>query len=261
MGGERVSEPATCAAAHVRVEEAGGALLVSLQRAPLNVLDLPTIRSLHAVLEPLPARRDLKVVVLRSGLDGVFSAGVDVAAHARARAREMLEAVHAVFRLIDALPQATVAAVDGPCLGGGCELAASCDLVLATPRATFGQPEIDLGCFPPVGAVLLPALAGRAAYEMVLTGAPVGAAEAARIGLVTRVVEDLDAEVRRVAGLLAGKSRVALASARRALRGGRLAAALPESERIYLEELLPSEDAEEGVRAFLEKREPRWRDR
>src|SRR5262245_34779811 len=205
--------------AQVRVEEAGeGALAIVLERPPLNILDLPMVRSLHAVLEPLHARRDVRVIVLRSGLDRAFSAGVDVGIHAPDRALEMLEAFHAVFRLLDTLPQVTVAAVDGPCLGGGCELAAFCDLLLATPRATFGQPEIDLGCFPPVGAVLLPRLIGRAAFEMVLTGVPVPAPEAARLGLVTRVVEDLRGETERVVATLAGKSGAALAAARHALR-------------------------------------------
>lgn len=261
MGGERTSGPATCDA-HVRVEEAGGALVVSLHRPPLNVLDLPTIRSLHAALAPLPARSDLKVLVLRSDLERAFSAGVEVRDHSRERAPEMLDAFHAVFRLMDALPQVTLAAVDGPCLGGGCELAAFCDVVLATPRATFGQPEIDVGCFPPVAAVLLPRLIGRAAFEMVLTGAPISAPEAERIGLITRVVDDVDLETRRWIERLSAKSGVALAAARKALRRaeGSFDGALAGAERIY-RELLPAEDVEEGIRAFLEKRPPRWRDR
>jgi cyclohexa-1,5-dienecarbonyl-CoA hydratase len=263
MGGERTSRPATSARAPVRVEEAGGALVVSLHRPPLNVLDLPTIRALHAALAPLPARPDVKVLVLRSDLDRAFSAGVDVRDHFRERAPEMLDTFHAVFRLMDSLPQVTLAAVDGPCLGGGCELAAFCDVVLATPRATFGQPEIDVGCFPPVAAVLLPRLVGRAAFEMVLTGAPVSAQEAERIGLVTRVVGDVDGETRRWVERLSAKSGVALAAARKALRqaAGDFDRALAGAERIYREELLPAEDAEEGIRAFLEKRPPRWRDR
>lgn len=263
MGGEAGSRSATCTA-HVRTEEAGGALVVSLRRPPLNVLDLPVMRSLHAILGPLPARHDLKVVVLRSDLERAFCAGVDVRDHARDRASEMLEAFHAVFRLMDTLPQVTLAAVDGACRGGGCELAAFCDVVLASPRATFGQPEIDLGCFPPVAAVMLPRLVGRAAFEMVLGGAPVPAREAERIGLVTRVVDDVEGETRRWVERLSGKSGVALAAARKALRRGGWGgfdAALREAERTYREELLPAEDPEEGVRAFLEKRPPRWRDR
>jgi len=248
----------------VRVTDADGARWITLARPPLNVLDRDTIHQLHEALAPLPGRRDLKVVVLRSGLEGTFSAGVDVADHTRERAPGMLAAFHALFHLLDALPQSTLAAVDGRCLGGGCELAAFCDVVLATPRSSFGQPEIDVGCFPPVAAVLLPRLVGRAAHELVLGGAAVSAAEAERIGLINRVAADLDAETRAWVRRLAAKSGAALALARRAVRQGGQgpwADALARAEAIYRSELLATEDAEEGVRAFLEKRPPRWTDR
>ena len=247
----------------VRVEERGGALWLSLDRPPLNVLDLPTIRAIADVVMRLPARSDLKVLVLRSAVGGVFSAGVEVRDHARERVGLMLSAFHALFRLLDGLPLATVAAVDGHCLGGGCELAAFCDVVLATPRSSFGQPEIDVGCFPPVAASLLPRLVGRAAFEIVLSGAPIAAAEAVRIGLITRVVDDLDAETEVCVARLTGKSRAVLALARKALRHGRdesFREALAHNERLYREDLAATEDIEEGVRAFLEKRTPRWRD-
>src|SRR5262249_60720362 len=151
------------------------ALVVSLARPPLNVLDVDTFADLDRALAPLASRRDVKVLVLRSAVPGVFSAGVDVADHARDRVGRMLESFHAVFRRLDTLHQATIAAVDGLCLGGGCELAAFCDVVLATPGSTFGQPEIDVGCFPPVAAAWLPRLVGPAAPAMVLGGARVTA--------------------------------------------------------------------------------------
>jgi len=248
----------------VTVEEHAPALWLGLERPPLNVLDLAAIRELHLALAQLPARRDLKLVVLASRVAGCFSAGVDVADHAPARAGEMLDAFHSVFRLLDAAPQATLAAVDGHCLGGGCELATFCDIVLATPRARFGFPEIDLGCFPPVAAAWLPRVIGRRAFDLLLTGRTLDAAEAARVGLATEVVEDLEAAVSRTAALLGSKSGLALATARRALREGRdfgFSEALARSEALYRSELLPSHDAQEGVRAFLEKRPPRWRDR
>jgi cyclohexa-1,5-dienecarbonyl-CoA hydratase len=246
------------------VEDRDGARWITLRRPPLNVFDLPTIRALHDAIRPRARRRDLKVLVFRSGIRGVFSAGVDVRDHGRDRASDMLEAFHAVFRQLDDLPQATVAAVDGRCLGGGCELAAFCDILLATPGSVFGQPEIDLGCFPPVAAALLPRIVGRAAFEMVLTGQPLTAAEAARVGLVTRVVDDLAAETAACVARLAGKSGAVLALARKAVRqGGRgpFGKALSRMERIYRKELLATADAEEGVTAFLEKRPPRWEDR
>jgi cyclohexa-1,5-dienecarbonyl-CoA hydratase len=228
------------------------------------VLDLPTIAALAAALAELAGRRDAKVVVLRSAIAGTFSAGVDVAAHAPDQAGAMLEAFHGVFHLLEDMPQLTIAAVDGRCLGGGCELAVFCDVVLATKASVFAQPEIDVGCFPPVAAVLLPRLIGRAAVEMILTGAPVNAAEAARIGLITRVVPDLDAEVHRWTAALAARSGAVLAIARRAMRQGAdeaFAPALARAERLYLDELVPTADCAEGVRAFLEKRPPVWTDR
>lgn len=248
----------------VRVHDRGAAAYVTLARPPLNVLDLPTIRALDVAVASVAQRRDLKVLVLRSGLEGTFSAGVDVAAHAPATAPAMLQAFHAVFRRLHAMPQATLAAVDGRCLGGGCELALFCDVVLATARSTFGQPEIDVGCFPPVAAVLLPRLAPRFACDIILGGEPVSAAEAARIGLVNRVVEDLEGEAAAWAEKMAAKSGAVLAVARKAARGGpcgTFAEALAEAEALYLRELLETEDAAEGVRAFTEKRKPRWKDR
>ncbi len=248
----------------VRFEDKDGARWITLDRPPVNVLDVATIEALAAALASLTDRRDLKVVVLRSAIPRTFSAGVDVRDHTRERVTTMLAAFHGVFRRLDALPQATIAAVDGTCLGGGCELAAFCDVALATPRSVFGQPEIDVGCFPPLASVVLPRIAPRAAAELILTGAPIGAGEAARVGLISRVVEDLDAETRRLVRLFAGKSAAVLALTRRALRdGGRgpFADALTRVERLYVDALVPTEDMEEGVRAFMEKRPPKWKDR
>lgn len=246
---------------HVHVRDEASTRYVSLARPPLNVLDLPMIEALRGALAEAAARRELKCVVLRSDVDGVFSAGVDVGAHAPERAPSMLEAFHAVCRLLHVLPQASVAAVDGACLGGGCELAACCDIVLASERSRLGQPEIDVGCFPPVASVLLPRLVGRLAYEIVLGGEPMPAAEAARIGLVNRVVTDVEAEAKAWAERFGGKSGTVLALARRAVRNGHhgpFDEALRAAERLYREELLRTHDAEEGVRAFLEKRKPVW---
>jgi cyclohexa-1,5-dienecarbonyl-CoA hydratase len=175
----------------------------------------------------------------------------------------MLEAFHDVFRRLDAIPQATLAAVDGQCLGGGCELALFCDVVLATARSRFGQPEIDVGCFPPVATVLLPRLAPRHAGELILGGEAISAVEALRIGLINRVVDDVDGAAAAWVERMAGKSGAVLALARRALRhtpAAPFAEALVDMEARYRGALLATEDAAEGVRAFVEKRKPRWRD-
>lgn len=248
-------------ASPLRREECDGALWLSLARPPVNVLDLDLLAQLTQALAGLEQRPDLVAVVLRSDLPGCFSAGVDVAAHARAMAPTMLRGFHGLLRRLDEIPQVSIAAVAGACLGGGCELAAFCDFVYATPGARFAQPEIDVGCFPPVATLLLPALVGRAAAECVLTGASLEAGEAARLGLITRLVDDADTEARACVERLARRSSAVLAVARRALRGERFFERLAELERLYVERLLPLSDAEEGVRAFVEKRAPRWSDR
>jgi cyclohexa-1,5-dienecarbonyl-CoA hydratase len=248
----------------VRVETQRGGAWITLEEPPRNVLTVSILRSLEEALASLADQRAIKTVVFRSALPGTFSAGTDVKDHTRDRAPAMLDAFHGLLRRLDALPQVALAAVDGLCLGGGFELVLACDVVLATPRSSFGQPEIDLGCFPPAAAVFLPRLAGKAAAELVFTGHPMTVQDAFRLGLVTRVVDDLAAETESLQSLLSGKSAVALAAARKALRGGTggsFADALARSEAIYRSEVLPTEDAEEGVRAFLEKRPPRWQDR
>ena len=241
-------------------EERPGVVRVSLNRPPLNILDISTIHELLRMLRPLEERRDVKVLVLRSAVPRVFSAGVDIKDHSREKVGAMIEAFHSIFRLLDRLPQASVAAVDGTCLGGGCELAAFCDVVLATPSSTFGQPEINLGCFPPVGAVLLPRLIGRAAFEMILTGQAVSAAEAWRVGLVNHVVSDVGVETDRMVSSLAHKSGAVLALTRRALRGEGLDRELSRVEDLYRHDLLRTHDIDEGIRAFLERRAPAWKD-
>ena len=246
------------------VDERGGARWLTLRRPPLNVLDIPTLREMRRALKDLPTRRDLKVLVIRSALEGSFSAGTDVHDHRRERVRQMLGALHRLVLFLDQIPQATIAAVDGRCLGGGCELALACDVVLATARSSFALPEIDLGCFPPVAAVMLPRIAGRTAHEMVLLGEPVPAEDALRRGLITRVVDDLEAATADWVSRLAAKSGSVLALARRAVREGARGSvpkALARTERLYLEELTRTRDSEEGIAAFLEKRRPRWTNR
>jgi cyclohexa-1,5-dienecarbonyl-CoA hydratase len=241
-----------------------GVLVLELRCPPVNVLDFATIRELTQRLTAARDPADLRVVLLRSGLPGVFSAGVDVAAHAPEHVDAMLTAFHRLARCLHDLPQVTLAEVDGPCLGGACELVVLCDIVLATPRAIFGQPEIDLGCFPPVATVMLPRLIGKAAAAMILGGEPVTAPEALRLGLVTAVVDDLAEASSRWTSRLASKSGLALAAARRALREGSHGSfdqALARTEQIYRTDVARSTDAAEGVQGFLEKRPPRWRNR
>lgn len=249
----------------VRLQRAGRTATLLLDRPPLNVLDLSTIAQLGAHLERLAADDSLQVLVLRGAGGRAFSAGVAVEDHTPDKVAPMLTGFHAALRSLFALDTTTIAVVDGHCLGGGMELAAVCDLVVASERSRFGQPEIHLGCYPPLAAALYPTLLGPGpAADLVLTGRTLDCAEAERLGFVARRVADgqLEAAASELVATLTAHSGVALRLAKRALRAARapgFAAALAESERLYLEALAPTHDLAEGVQAFLDKRPPVWR--
>lgn len=236
---------------------------ITLDRAPLNILDIAMMESLDAALERALPNSDF--VIFQGAGTKAFCAGVDIADHAPGRVRKMLSSFHAVFRRLAVADCLTIAAVHGYCLGGGMELATFCDLVLAAESAQFGQPEIKLGCYPPVAMAMLPRRIGvQAAAHLILTGRQISAAEAHRLGLVTRVVSDneLRAAVEALLGQLQGLSPSVLNLTRKTL--ARLHSAdflkqLEETERVYLSELAQTHDAREGIRAFLEKRRPVWK--
>ena len=228
------------------IEHEGRLARITLARPPLNILDVDHLGQLVGAIER--ARRCPIVLIDADPECRVFCAGNDIKDHVPGRAPDMLNVFHRAVRTLRTLDCVVVADVAGDALGAGCELVAACDLVYAREHARFGQPEIDVGCFPPVGAALLPTRIGwsRAAH-LVLTGQPIDAATAADCGLITAVGEvPLD--------MLLAKSGAVLRFAKRALQSGRI----DEAERIYLDELIAHPDCEEGVRAFLEKRDPDW---
>jgi cyclohexa-1,5-dienecarbonyl-CoA hydratase len=237
-----------------------------LQRPPLNILNIAMLQELDGALEEVSETEDSRVLVLR-GAGKAFSAGVDVADHTEDRVEEMLRTFHRVLMRLFDLEIPTVARVHGHCLGGGLELAMACDLVYAATDATLGQPEIRLASFPPFGATLYPLLLGlRGTAELILLGRDIPAERALEMGLVSGVhpMDELDARIDEVCEDLKSHSRVAVGLAKRAIRQGltlRPEAALREAERIYLDELMATEDAQEGLTAFLERRKPVWRDR
>ncbi|MBI3764144.1 MAG: enoyl-CoA hydratase/isomerase family protein, partial [Chloroflexi bacterium] len=195
----------------------------------------------------------------------MFSAGVDVADHTADKVGEMIPLFDRVCAALAGFPAPTLAVVQGHALGGGCELALCCDLVAAAEGANFGQPEIKLATIAPIAALRLPTLIGyRRAAEMLFTGEAVGAVEAARIGLINRAVPagDLDQAVEQMVNKLRGLSAAALRVCKRAARlGADGQAALPAMEKLYLEDLMSTEDAHEGVASFVEKRAPVWKHR
>lgn len=242
---------------------ADGVATVTLRREPLNILNLEMMAELDAALESLLANQPAALVLRAEGK--AFCAGVDVADHTAEKVRDMIERLGAIFRRLLTTDALTIAAVQGAALGGGCELACACDIVLASERAKFGQPEVKLGVFPPVAACVLPLRVGLSrAVELCAVGQTIDAGTAARIGLVNCVVEadTFDAKVseyldsiRRCSRPVVRLSkRVTVAAAREALLEQ-----LNEAERVYLDELMTLADAHEGIAAFLEKREAVWK--
>ncbi len=246
------------------LDVSGSVARIALRNPPLNVIDIPMMEELVQALAEIESRSDISTIVL-SGDGKGFSAGVDVAAHTPDKIGEMLRKFHAVVRALLASKKVTIAAVRGHCLGGGAELAMVCDIVYATASAQWGFPEIKLGCYPPVACTALAALVGQTrAAELILTGRTINGNEAARIGLVNQVVPDDDLP-EAVEGILEEVARLSPATlgvtkkAFYAWDAMHFDKGLARAEKIYLEELMKTEDAQEGIRAFMEKREPKWK--
>lgn len=251
----------------IKTWDADGAAWISINRPPLNVLDIPTMEELNNALVAVKARElEVRALVITAEGDKAFSAGVDVADHTEDKVAYMIEVFHQIFHNLDALQIPTIAAVKGAALGGGCELAIFCDMVVASDRLKIGQPEIKVGVFPPLAVVMLPRLVPeKRAFELIAGGEVIRAEEAVALGLVNKIVpaENFDAEFGtflRVFTTLSGAVLRSTKSALRAARGLPFADALRQVERIYLDELMVTGDAKEGLSAFLAKRAPVWQD-
>jgi len=239
---------------------------ITLNRPPLNILDIPMIGELREALTRVQSASDVKVLVIAHH-GKAFSAGVSIQDHTPDKVGEMLEKFHGAISLLHSLATPSIALVDGMALGGGCELAEVCDMVLASDRAAFGQPEIKVGVFPPVAAALFPPLVGRnRALELLLTGETIDAAEAQRIGLINKVfpAASFGEMTGEFIGKLTSLSGSTLRLTKRAVDCGlnkSLAEGIRAVEQLYLKELMPTEDAREGLNAFLEKRKPDWKNK
>jgi len=249
---------------HVKLEIAEGLATITLDRPPLNVLNVPMMTELNGLLENVLTRNDTAALLIR-GSGKAFSAGVDVADHTADRVGEMIHLFHGIFRKLALTDALTIAAVQGAALGGGCELACFCDIVLASERAKFGQPEVQVGVFPPVAAVMFPPQIGiKKAIELTALGTTIDAAEAHRIGLVNQVypAEEFEARVDEYLGNIRKLSRPVVRLAKRAttlLSRDQMLAHLERTEQLYLDELMRLSDAHEGIAAFMEKRPPQWK--
>jgi cyclohexa-1,5-dienecarbonyl-CoA hydratase len=253
---------------HIRFNITDRVGRITFARPPLNVFNIAMMREIGRALAACGQERQLVAIVFDADKDcRAFSAGVAVEEHVEGTVYQMLESFHAIFRALEQIARPTIAIVENSALGGGCELVAACDIVIAGERARFGQPEIKLGVFPPVAVVLLPRVIGdKRARELILTGDLIDAVEAGRIGLVNYVVpgNQLEAKLLEVLSKLRELSAASLEMTVKAIdlgRGRSIDSALAEVENVYLHELMKTRDAKEGINAFVEKRKPVWSDR
>jgi len=263
---KRLIQSASPESSRIALDLRAPAAYLTLHHPPVNVIDIPMMEELARALAEIDARPDLPIVVIQ-GSASVFSAGVDVAAHTPDKIQEMLTKFHAIMNNLVTSRKVTIAAVHGHCLGGGAELAMVCDMVITSGTATWGFPEIKLACYPPVAVTALAALIGhKQAADLILTGRSIDGKEAARIGLATRAVADAQvaAAVQDSVNQLSKLSPAALALTKQAMyhwNAVHFDKGLARAAKIYLEELMKTEDAQEGISAFLEKREPKWKGR
>jgi cyclohexa-1,5-dienecarbonyl-CoA hydratase len=234
---------------------------ITLNNAPLNVIDLEMMGELLAALEQIEAVPQISAIVF-GGSERAFSCGVDIAAHAPESVRNMLTAFHSVLRAVVATKKLTIAVVRRHCLGGGAEFALLCDVVYASTDSVWGFPEIKLACFPPVACVALASIVGqKLAAEMVLTGRTISGQEALAAGLVNEVAEDPESLVVECLSRVAQLSPVAIAMAKKAFYAWdsiHFDKGLARAEQIYLDELMKTDDAREGIQAHTERRRPKW---
>ncbi len=249
---------------HIEIDLKDGLGTIILNRPPVNVLNIAMMEEINDVLKSWQGTKDCKVVLFKAK-GKCFSAGADVGEHIGDLAPKLIEVFHGMFRHMDRLGIPTVASVYGACVGGGCELAVFCDLVIASESATFGQPEIQVGVFPPIAAQILPRIMGRkAAMDLILSGRIISAEEALTMGLVNKVVkeEELESATNEFLKPYLQLSAEVLRQTKKAIMTGLrddLEPSLLVIEDIYLNELMKTADANEGLKAFVEKRKPEWK--
>ena len=245
------------------LKEGGGSLV--LNRPPANVMNIAMLSEMEAALEQAATDSSIKVLTLRA--EGkLFSGGVDIVDHTPEKVGEMIPLFHRVCVALFEFPAPTIAVVQGHALGGGCELVICCDFAYMAQGARIGQPEIQLASLAPIAALLFPALVGpRWAARLQFTGEQIDAAKAEEIGLINRALsteelpQAVDDLISRLSALSAPVLRIHKRGLQLGLKGG--ISELNAIERLYLDELMALEDADEGLKAFLEKRKPKWKDK
>jgi cyclohexa-1,5-dienecarbonyl-CoA hydratase len=250
----------------IRYKQEDEVVRLTLNRPEHNLLHEAMLREIAAAFEHLANLSDVKLVVLDSACR-IFSGGIDLGEYTRPRVFSVLDAFETAFLAMLATSKPLLVVVNGPAVGGGSELASLGDIVIATPRAKFAQPEVTIGVFPPFAATVLPHLIGaKRALEMVLTGEAISAARAMELGLVNHVVPEaeLAATVKALIKKITAQSGPVLSMAKRAVLEGMglpLRDSLRHAIQIFLNELYGLEDSQEGVRAIVEQRKPLWKNK
>ena len=250
----------------VRYRLDGPVARLTLHRPEHNLLNETMLLELADGITALTEKSSVKLVVIDAH-GKVFSGGVDIGEYTAERAFSMLDAFHTACIAMVEAPQPVLVVVDGPAIGGGAELIAYGDLVIATPRARFALPEITIGVFPPLASTMFPHIIGpKRALELVLTGEAISAERARDLGLVNRLVPEaqLSTAVNELVSKITAQSGAVLGMAKKAVIAGMglsLREALRNSMSIFLNELYRLEDSQEGLRALIEKRKPEWKNR
>ena len=251
----------------ISYEDQGEVLRLAINRPPYNVLDIATMEEMNTALDMAMENTTAKVLLITGNGDKTFSSGVDVIDHTPDKVVKMIDVFHGILKRLMLVPIPTVAAINGPALGGGCELAIACDMAVATEDTRIGQPEIKLGVFPPIAAILLPRQVPMTkVMELLLGGGIVDAKEAHRIGLVNAVFpkESFAADTAKFLEQFTSLSRVALLHTKKAVKDAATRPfyeALFHVEQHYLKDLMATEDAVEGLNSFMEKRKPVWKNK
>src|SRR5713226_10067454 len=250
----------------IRYRVDGPVARLTLNRPEHNLLNESMLRELADSIGTLTEKTSVKLIVLDA--DGkVFCGGVDIGEYTAERAFSMLDAFHSACIAMVEATQPVLVVVDGPAIGGGAELTAYGDLVVASPRARFALPEITIGMFPPLASTMFPHIIGpKRALELVLTGEAITAERARDLGLVNRLVPEaqLQSAVDELIQKITSHSGPVVGMAKKAVVGGMgmsFRDALRHSMNVFLNELYRLEDSQEGLRALLEKRKPQWKNR
>jgi cyclohexa-1,5-dienecarbonyl-CoA hydratase len=243
-----------------------GLAKITFNRPQWNILNIEMLSEINQRIADLQFATDVKLLMFSTAGE-TFSAGISIEEHTDDKTYQMIDEFHKMIRNLYLLNIPTMAVVKGAALGGACQLVSLCDLAFAAESAKFGQPEIKVGIFPTVGAVLFPYLMGmKKTMELLLTGQIISAHQAVEINLINKVVPDnaLESETEKFIATILSNSAVVIQNIKQAVRSARLiefTEALRIAEDIYLTQLLPTEDAQEGIKAFLEKRKPQWQNK